>query len=238
MSEVEWWEFESAADLAEQAAGDIGFVIASAIEAHGGARLALPGRGLPAALYDALLDQEIDWARVTIVPTDDLLVPPDDPRSGFARLEAVFAAEGADIVPLVAERVLGDYREAGRLADERLAALDWPLDLVCLAVDDEGHPASLVPGPDLERALSGPRGRRAVGLHPDPMPASAPADRVTLTADALSSARTVMIVAVGATSRMLIEEAAREGPLSARPVGRLLAELDADVDLYWCPAPN
>jgi 6-phosphogluconolactonase len=238
MSEVEWWEFESAAEMAEQAAGDIGFVIESAIEAHGGARLALPGRNLPSACYDALLEQDIDWAKVTIVPTDDLLVSADDERSAFAQLDALFGAEGADVISLVSERALGDYREAGRLADERLAALDWPLDLVCLATGDDGHPASLLPGPDLDRALSGPRGRRAVGLHPDPMPASAPFDRVTLTADALASARTVMIIAVGGTTRQLIEEAAREGPLSDRPVGRLLSELDVDVDLFWCPAES
>jgi len=175
---------------------------------------------------------------VTIVPTDDLLVPRDDPRSSFARLETSLGAEGAEIVPLVVEQALGDYREAGRLADERLAALEWPLDLVCLAVGEDGHPASLLPGPDLDRALNGPRGRRAIGLHPNPTTAGGSVDRVTLTADALASARTVMIVTVGDTPRKLIEEAAREGPLSARPIGRLLAELDADVDLFWCPAPN
>ena len=41
MDEIEWWEFDSAGEMAEQAAGDIGFVIESALEAHGGARLAL-----------------------------------------------------------------------------------------------------------------------------------------------------------------------------------------------------
>ena len=235
MSDVEWWEFETAAEMAEQAAGDISFVIESAIEAHGSARLALPGRNLPNAVYDALLEQEIDWASVTIIPTDDLLVSDDDERSAYAQLDALFGAEGAEIVPLVDGRSLGDYREAGRLADDRLAALDWPLDLVCLATGDDGNPASLLPGPDLDRALGGPRGRRAIGLHPDPMPADDPVDRVTLTADALSSARTVMIVAVGDAPRRLIEEAAREGPLSGRPIGRLLAELDVDVDLFWCP---
>ena len=53
MDEIEWWEFDSARELAEQAAGDIGFVTESAIEAHGGARLALPGEDGLAPVFSA-----------------------------------------------------------------------------------------------------------------------------------------------------------------------------------------
>jgi 6-phosphogluconolactonase len=37
MDEIEWWEFDTAAELAEQVVGDIGFVIESAVGAHGNA---------------------------------------------------------------------------------------------------------------------------------------------------------------------------------------------------------
>ncbi len=47
MDEVEWWEFDTPAEMAEQVAGDIGFVIESATEGHAGARLALPGGRTP-----------------------------------------------------------------------------------------------------------------------------------------------------------------------------------------------
>ena len=60
MAEVEWWEFDSAADMAEQVAGDIGFVIESAIEAHGGARLAVPGGSTPDLIYKRLAGLKID----------------------------------------------------------------------------------------------------------------------------------------------------------------------------------
>ena len=55
MDEIEWWEFDSLDELAEQAAGDIAFVIQSAIEAHGGARIALPGGKTPDTVFNALL---------------------------------------------------------------------------------------------------------------------------------------------------------------------------------------
>jgi 6-phosphogluconolactonase len=234
MDEIEWWEFDTPAEMAEQVAGDIGFVVESAIEAHGSARIAVPGGKTPDVVYKALLaNKKLDWSKITLVPTDDRFVALDDALSNYAKLESLFGAKGANVVPLVDESALGDYREAGRLADERLKLIDWPLDLVMLGMGADGHTASIFPGPDLDRAVAGPRERRAVGVRPDPLPADAPVERVTLTAAALSSARAVMVVITGAEKRAVLEKAIEEGPLSSKPIGRVLAEIDAAVDIFW-----
>jgi 6-phosphogluconolactonase len=65
------------------------------------------------------------------------------------------------------------------------------------------------------------------------MPETAAVDRVTLTAPALASARAIMIVIAGAGKRRVLEQAIREGPLSAAPIGRLLAAVDAPIDIFW-----
>ena len=237
MDEIEGWEFDSAAELAEQVAGDIGFIVESAIQAHGGARIAVPGGQTPDVIYKALLgNKAIDWSKVTLVPTDDRLVALDDPLSNYAKLAGFFEAKGANIISLVDEAALGDYREAGRLADARLALLEWPLDLVWLGMGPEGHTASMFPGPDLDRAVAGPRERRAVGVRPDPMPTEAAVDRVTLTGAAVSSARAVMIVVMGEEKKKVLQAALDEGPLSSKPIGRVVADIDAAIDIFWCPA--
>ncbi|MFL6844234.1 MAG: 6-phosphogluconolactonase [Allosphingosinicella sp.] len=229
MEEIEWWEFDSAAELAEQAAGDIGFVVESAIEAHGGARIAVPGEDAPLALFAALLaNRSIDWKKVALIPTDDRLVKLDDPSGTYRRLEAAFGGKGAEIVPLVDEAALADVREAGQLADSRLASLRWPLDLACLTVGEDGHVAAMLPGPDLEAAIAGPRERRALGVRP-----SGGEPRVTLTAAALASARAVMLILDGPKKRQMLEQAIKEGPLASAPIGRLLASIDAPVDIFW-----
>jgi 6-phosphogluconolactonase len=97
----------------------------------------------------------------------------------------------------------------------------------------DGHTASIFPGPDFERAVAGPKERRAVGVRPDPLPPEAPVDRVTLTAPALSSARTVMIVITGEEKRRVLEQAIKEGPLSRLPIGRIIAGLEVPIDIYW-----
>jgi 6-phosphogluconolactonase len=233
MDEIEWWEFDTPAEMAEQVSGDIGFVIERAVEAHGGARIALPGGKTPDPIFKAMLKAKgVDWAKVTILPTDDRLVPPSDPLSNYGKLAKLFGARGATVVPLAGEE-LKDPQAAGRAADARLAELHWPLDLVCLGMGADGHAASIFPGPDFDRAVSGPKERRAVGVRPDPMPAEAAVERVTLTAAALSSARTVMIVISGAEKRQTLERAIKEGPLSSLPIGRLVASIDAPIDIFW-----
>lgn len=105
-----------------------------------------------------------------------------------------------------------------------------------LGMGADGHTASIFPGPDFDAAVAGPKGRRAIGVRPEPKPAEAPVDRVTLTADAIGSARTVMLVLTGAEKRQVLERAIDEGPLTRYPVGRVLSAIDASVDIFWCPA--
>jgi 6-phosphogluconolactonase len=226
MEELEWWEFDSPAEMAEQVAGDIGFVIESAVEAHKGARIALPGGEGSEILVQALLkNKSIDWRKVTILPTDDAIASPDNYQS----LRKAFEKSGAELVPLIDEAASGDAATVGRAADARLAGMRWPLDLVCLTIGTDGSAASILPGPDLDKALSGPRERRAVGIRS----AEGGEERVTLTAAAITSARAVMIVLTGDEKRRVLEQAIQEGPLSKAPVGRLLAELDAAIDIFW-----
>jgi 6-phosphogluconolactonase len=233
MDELEWWEFDSPAEMAEQVAGDIGFVIESAVEAHKGARIALPGGEGAELLYKALLKNKgIDWKKVTILPTDDAIVPADHALSNFGKLQKAFGKSGAELVPLVDGAATADAISAGRAADARLAALHWPLDLVCLTIGTDGSTASILPGPDLDKALAGPRERRVVGVRPDAS-ADASGDRVTLTAAAIISARAVMVVLNGDEKRRVLEQAIQEGPLATAPIGRLLAELDAAIDIFW-----
>jgi 6-phosphogluconolactonase len=236
MDEIEWWEFESQAELAEQAAGDMAFVIESAIEAHGSARIALAGGPKRDHIYKALVAKKLDWSRVTVVPTDDRLVAHDQEISMVRQLSAHFTARGATVVPLVDEAALGDYREAGRLADERLKLIEWPLDLVLLGMAYDGHTASIFPGPDYDRAVNGPKERRAIGVRPDPMPDFAAVDRVSLTVAAFATARAVMVAIAGPEKRALLERAIGEGPLSSLPIGRVLAALDVPIDIFWSAA--
>jgi len=99
----------------------------------------------------------------------------------------------------------------------------------------DGHTASLFAGPDLEEALDAPKGRHAVGVMPDPLPADAPVARISLTRSAILSARTVLITITGEEKKELLEQAIADGHSSKLPIGRVLAEAEQPIDIHWCP---
>jgi 6-phosphogluconolactonase len=191
MIEAEWWEYETLDELADAVAGDVGFIVESAVEARNASLIAVPGGRTGPAVFPKLAAQQLPWKRVTIIPTDERLVAMDDERSNVRAIAKAFLPAGARVVPIVAD--IPDYQLAGNSADARLQDLSWPPDLVWLGMGEDGHTASIFAGPDLQAALDAPKARRAIGVMPDPLPAEAPVARVTLTRAAILSARRFVV---------------------------------------------
>ena len=161
MIEVEWWEYDSLDELADAVAGDVGFIVDSAVDARGSSLIALPGGKIGEAIFPKLAAQKLPWKQVTIVPTDERLVPMDDERSNVRAIAKSFPAAGARVIPIAAD--IPDYKLAGNSADARLQDLSWPPDLVWLGMGEDGHTAGIFAGPDLRLRLRRPRhGARSV----------------------------------------------------------------------------
>ena len=233
MSEAEWWEYDDADEMAAAVAGDVGFIVESALDARDACLLALPGGRTPKPIFARLAEAKLPWKKVTIIPTDDRLVAMDDERSNVRGIAQAFLRAGARVVPIATE--IPDYKLAGNSADARLQDLPWPPDLCWLGMGEDGHVASIFAGPDLQDALDAPKARRAVGVMPDPMPSDVPVARVTLTRAAILSARTVIITITGDKKRELLEQAIEDGHSSKLPIGRVLAEAEQPIDIHWAP---
>ena len=234
MIEAEWWEYDSIGELADAVAGDVAFIVQSAVDARDASLIAVPGGKTGPTIFKKLAQQKLPWKKVTIIPTDDRLVPVDSDRSNVRELARAFLPLGARVVPLTSEGA-EDYKMAGSAADARLQDLPWPPDLVWLGMGADGHTASIFSGPDLQAALDAPKARRAIGVMPDPLPQEAPVARVTLTRAAVLSARTVLITITGERNREVLEQAIADGQSSKLPIGRVLAEAEQPIDIHWCP---
>ncbi len=228
MIEAEWWDYESPDEMAEAVAGDVGFILESALDARAAALVALPGDPTARAIFPRLAEATLQWKQVMVIPTDDVLVGVDNERSQARALAQAFLPRGARVVPIVTP--LDDYRLAGNSADARLQDLPWPPDLVWLGVGKDGSTAGIATGPDLQDALEAPKARRAVGVKPD-----GGEPRVTLTRASILSARTILITLQGQDKRDMLEGAIAHGQSSKLPIGRVLAEAEQPIDIHWCP---
>ena len=234
MTEIEWWEYDDAGELADAVAGDIQFVIESALDARGSAVIALAGGKTPFPAYEKLARAKLDWKKVTIIPGDERIVPLGDSLSNVTALAKIFLPKGARVMPVVPEATK-DYKAAGRSADALMQDLHWPLDFCLLGVGGDGHTASIFPGPDFDEALSGPKERRMLGVMPDPLPPEAPVARVTLSRAAIASSKALMVMLTGAEKRKVLEQAIEQGDASRYPIGRVLADVELPIDIHWAP---
>lgn len=233
MIEAEWWDYDDVEEMAQAVAGDVGFIIESALDARGEALIAVPGGKTPLPIFSRLAEAKLAWKKVTIIPTDERLVPLTDDKSNVRAIAQAFLPTGARVFPIGSD--IADYRLAGNSANAKLNDLKFPLDLAWLGVGPDGHTASIFPGPDLDDALNAPKGRHAVGVMPEPLPEEAPVARVTLTRSAILSARTIVITLTGTAKREMVEQAIAEGQSSRLPIGRVLAEAEQPIDIHWCP---
>ena len=166
----------------------------------GSGAVTLPGGSTPFPILAALIEQGgIDWSGWHIWPNDDRIVPEDHEASNTGKMRALLEPAGAQIVPLTEDAVPPPF------------ALTW------LGMGPDGHIASLFPNTDPQ--VDDPQSVRR--LTPDPLPAHAPFDRITLTIPALAATGEILFTLGGAADKRAVFDAALRGE-NDLPVARLL----------------
>lgn len=174
----------------------------------GAGAITIPGGSTPFPILADLIARhsgKIDWANLEVWPNDDRIVPEDHEASNTGKIRALLAPQGARIAALTQDAVPPHF------------ALTW------LGMGPDGHIASLFPNtdPQLDDPL---RIRR---LTPDPLPAHAPFDRITLTLPALLATDEIVFTLGGAADKRAVFEAALRGEHDL-PIARLLRSVRPD----------
>jgi 6-phosphogluconolactonase len=206
--------------LADRLAGEIG----DFLRRHERVSLAVPGGTTPGPVFDVLSAIDLDWARVTVVPTDERWVDPDSPRSNARLIRERLLVGRAAAAGFVSLATADATPEAALPALADAVAPLRPLTVLLLGMGEDGHVASLFPGADrLAEALSASAppvmALRAPG---------APEPRISLTAPVLTEALSVHLLITGEAKRAVLERAARLTPAEA-PVKLVLDQ----ATVHW-----
>lgn len=167
---------------------------------EGAGAITIPGGSTPFPILAALIERGgVDWPAWQVWPNDDRIVPEQHEASNTGKMRALLEPVGAQIVPLAETATPPHF------------ALTW------LGMGPDGHIASLFPNTDPK--ADDPHTIRR--LTPDPLPAHAPFDRITLTIPALADTDEVVVTLAGAADKRAVLDAALRGEHDL-PIARLL----------------
>ena len=205
--------FERAEELNKVFAREIVAHLRGAIATRGTANLVVSGGSTPAPLFELLTKTEIDWAKVTILLADERWVASDHPDSNEGLLKRTLLQGQASQAKFVS--LISAFPDEERTLKEINAALKQIdcFDVVILGMGNDGHTASLFPcSAELKEGLT--TSAAALMLQP----ATAPHQRISLSAQRLKKTHVGFVHTVGADKAATYEAAMANNDVYATPV--------------------
>lgn len=198
---------DDALGMAREVAQVVATHLKAGLDERPRATLVVSGGRTPVPMWQSLSQAPLDWARVNITLADERWVPPDHPASneGLVRMHLLQGlAAHARWVPLYGGEA--SPQSGLPLAEDRLASVAWPADVVVLGMGADGHTASWFPGQALPEDA-----RRCMAVDA-PQPPNVAEPRLSLTPAALLQARCLLVHLTGSDKELPLAQALRPIP--------------------------
>jgi 6-phosphogluconolactonase len=235
------YTFHQGADaqsLAEHLAGEVAQQILKAISEKGSAVLALSGGSTPKPLFEALVEHDIDWAKVIITLVDERWVDKGHVLSNEAFMKTYLLDKLPDSVRFVPLYQQADTVEASLpfvIADYLQitnSTLDAPrsFDIVILGMGADGHTASFFPDAENIDELVDIDSNEALLSCKSP---SSQVERVTWSLPVLLNTDFLALHFTGYDKRVVFEVASENGDTSMLPVRSVLFQDRVGLNVYY-----
>jgi 6-phosphogluconolactonase len=231
MVDIQW--FDDNASLAPALAASVAADLRAVLQTEPQATLAVSGGRSPVPVFEALRDEDLDWARVVVTLVDERWVPETDPASNAALVKTHLLqgrAAAARFVPLYTGDASAKDAEAALAATFK--SLPLPFAALILGMGDDGHTASLFPAsPNLDAGLA--LGASVADTPPclAQVGAVAPTERMSMTLPWILHARRIYLQFGGASKGEVFTAALAE-PNRRYPVSFVLTQAQTPVAVF------
>ena len=145
--------FGTPEEMGRDAAAFIAKKLNSAISAQGGARLLLSTGASQLSMFEALVNEDVDWSKVTMFHLDEYVNLPENHMASFRKyLKERFAAKVGNLKEAVYVNGEGDL--AANIAYVSARVEEAPIDVGVIGVGENGHIAFNDPPADFETRKS------------------------------------------------------------------------------------
>ena len=215
--------FPEPAGLFKAAAEAVATSIAGVLTTRPSAVLGIPGGRSAAAIFEELVEHDVEWRRVQVFMVDERLVPLDSPKSNYrvartSLIEPLFERGDLpreNVHPFVPDPTAADG--GAEAYTQALAGLGGVYDVLLLSAGEDGHVASLFPHhPALDAAAP------HVLVEDAPKP---PLRRMTISRTLLVRAQAAVLLFVGEGKRTAYRAFCDEGTEDTACPARFVLEI-------------
>lgn len=231
MSRIEYG-FKGQEELIEELAKSILANLQSAIDEKGSASLLVSGGSTPKPLFEKLSSTPFAWEKVTIGLCDERWVDSSHEDSNEQFVKKILLqneASSATFIGMYNEQT--DMQMAEEECSKRIASALFPFDVMILGMGSDAHTASLFPHNErLEEAYSR---QLSEGLCIAIKPTTAPHQRMSLTLNAILSAKHLYLHFEGEAKEAVYEEAIAINDGIAMPICTVLNQEKKKIEVYY-----
>ncbi|MDJ0698913.1 MAG: 6-phosphogluconolactonase [Woeseiaceae bacterium] len=223
--------FDTREEASFSAAGRMAELLDARLAGNGKTAIVVSGGSSPKLCFEKLAQTELDWQKVSVVPSDERWVDASDPESNERMIrETLLTGEAAAATLLPIYKDGETHVERCESLDAELRTLPIPFACTLLGMGADAHFASLFPDyANLDKALNSENGLLCVPVQTR----ASPHPRISLTMTTLTRTDEIILLFFGDEKLTVYEQAKAES--NGFPVSRLLRQKRAPVRVYWAP---
>lgn len=228
---VQEHSFVSRDEAAQACAAHLEALLTAQLAITGSSALVVTGGSSPASCYAKLAATDLNWSRVTVVPSDERWVPTDHGSSNEKMIRETLLVDRAAAARFVS--MYSDHASMQEHCDalnQHLPTLPQPFAATLLGMGEDGHIASLFPdASNLSAGLDENSSDWCIAVET----AASSHPRMSLTMAALMRSEQIVLLFFG-DAKLDVLKVAMSGERTY-PVSSLINQQHTPVHVFWAP---